>query len=398
MRSKLLTIILSILIFSCQQEEGFRIYEEGEFYKLFGAGAREESVDIDIDSENGIFILATTNSFSIDTTEILLLKLDENGNEMFARLYNKGDHLQATDLLLNETSGEIFVLGNQLNDGVSSHVLIKTNLEGDTIWTKAYSGSGNTISCEAVLNSNDILICGEYKEEGSGSQYFVHRIDANTGDPVESIKVHGWKSENPQLDYDDKLVTVFPLENGDFMTFGNTGKPEPTQFKEGANVFFGPTPDFLGNNPYLTFGTMKDDSLFTVSKISDDEYLLAGGYFGDTTFAYLANLRFINNSPINTTIYQESDSTISSYTVSVDYTDQYYFLLNNINRGLADDNDIQLVQVFRTPDREIRKYNFGGDEMDRGVAIKVYQNHLYILNTIDLTNGNTMINLIKRKI
>lgn len=131
---------------------------------------------------DGNFLLAG-NSFSskIDTkrisnvkgSDIWLLKLDSNGNDIWQRVYNVGEFDNVTSV--TENPDETFIIGMYCNSEVNGtkktdrkeindYLTIKLDKNGEKIWTKAVGGNGEDILKQIIeVRDGAYLLSGTSK-------------------------------------------------------------------------------------------------------------------------------------------------------------------------------------------------------------------------------------------
>ncbi len=110
--------------------------------KTFSLGTGEEGGSSIAQSGDGGFILAGfTGSADPDSYDVLLLKVDENGDEQWQRTFSIGEeHDIGGDVVAAEDGYIVAGLTNSTSNGGSGILLIKTDLEGEEQWRKTFEG------------------------------------------------------------------------------------------------------------------------------------------------------------------------------------------------------------------------------------------------------------------
>ena len=149
--------------------------------KTYGGDSTDIGYSIQQTSDGGFIITGSTNSFGDSNDDVYLVRIDSIGDTLWTRTYggakmDKGSSVQ-------ETSDEGFIItGETLSFGVYQFTLylIKTNSNGDTLWTKMYGEyitRGNSID---VMSNGDCIITGMTLPTGSSySDVYLIRIDSN---------------------------------------------------------------------------------------------------------------------------------------------------------------------------------------------------------------------------
>ena len=129
------------------------------------AGTNDEAVSIIVDDLENAYILANTSN-NITLQDISLIKYNTIGNEIWVHNFD-GSNLNdyASDITFNSTS-DIIVAGYITNDTNSTSqdiVVLKLNSNGGQQWAEIYNGLGNgndivnAVTCD---NANNIFITG----------------------------------------------------------------------------------------------------------------------------------------------------------------------------------------------------------------------------------------------
>jgi hypothetical protein len=132
----------------------------------------------------GYFIAGYSNSFSGNGNfDAFLIKTDINGNEQWIKNYNKTDHWEKiNDAVLTIDTGVVMV-GEMISttDGKSDVYIIRTDKNGDTLWTKKMGTEEDDVA-HTILNigNDEYIIGGEwYNSDSSQTKAFLMKINQN---------------------------------------------------------------------------------------------------------------------------------------------------------------------------------------------------------------------------
>ncbi len=116
-------------------------YGDTIWTKTYGGINNEQSNAMKRTSDGNIIIAGRTSSFGAGNTDCYLLKIDQNGETLWLKTYGGSNEDEAFDVIQTLDSGYILV-GNTLSYGIGmgNIYLIKTNVTGDTVWTKTFGG------------------------------------------------------------------------------------------------------------------------------------------------------------------------------------------------------------------------------------------------------------------
>jgi len=143
-----------------------RVYECGDY----GACVQQ--------SDDGGYIIAGASSMYYQTNkmDVLLIKTDENGNTLWTKTYG-GDKSEEGKSVKQTSDGGYIVVGTIYNSCECTY-LIKTNPNGDTLWTRIYDGGTGY----SVLQTSDggYIIAGKTKlNSTSGNDIMILKTDSD---------------------------------------------------------------------------------------------------------------------------------------------------------------------------------------------------------------------------
>ncbi len=132
-----------------------------QWYKTFGGSASDQGLCVKQLSDNGFILLIRTFSYSL-TSDILLIRTDQAGNEVWSKLYgNTTYHEIGRDIHIIENSGFIIVGWKQITNQPSSVYMIRSDINGDTLWTRTYNSYlRSTAYSVDVTNDKGFIIGG----------------------------------------------------------------------------------------------------------------------------------------------------------------------------------------------------------------------------------------------
>ena len=131
--------------------------------------------------DNSILVLATTQDFFGFPYDPWLLKFDSNGNELWKKRYKYPDHQYPTSVI-RDSNQNLYILGttSSTTNSNSSIFLIKTDYSGQEIWYKEYGGPERETASKIVPYNNGFLITGTTNSYGAGrNDVYVFKIDVN---------------------------------------------------------------------------------------------------------------------------------------------------------------------------------------------------------------------------
>ncbi len=166
--------------------------------------------------EEGFIITGVTNSFGSGAQDVYLIKTDENGDVIWTKSYGGiGDDFGRS---VQHTRDGGYIIGgysNSFGSGAQDVYLIKTDENGDTVWTKTIGGK-KIDGCGSIQESSDggYIIVGWTRSFGAGD-YDVYLIKTDINGNVQWTRMFG----GPEW---DKGNSVQQTNDGGFIITGHT--------------------------------------------------------------------------------------------------------------------------------------------------------------------------------
>lgn len=130
----------------------------------------------------GYFMTGYTNSSGNGAYDAFLMKIDESGILEWQKTYGGTDWEKINDAALTRDTGTILVgQTNSTLNGDTDAYIIRTDKNGDTLWTKRFGGSGEDFATSITqFNDSTYFIGGQtYVLDSLASKGFVLRITDN---------------------------------------------------------------------------------------------------------------------------------------------------------------------------------------------------------------------------
>lgn len=148
--------------------------------KTFG-GPEDDSPASMIETSSGeLCIAGTTESFGAGLRDIYMIWLDQNG-QLIREVFHGSTDFDGSSELVEIDNQNLMVFGYTRNYGATSRdfYLLKTNAQGDSLWSQRYGGSEYEES-QALLKTaeGDFVLHGHSAEEDPNHNMFTVKVDA----------------------------------------------------------------------------------------------------------------------------------------------------------------------------------------------------------------------------
>ena len=367
-------ILLMILIFLCCSI-AFAQAPDTMWTKTFGGTDNDGGVSVKQTSDGGYIIAGYTNSFGAGDSDIWLIRTDTSGDTLWTKTFG-GSSFEAGMLVQQTIDGGIIIVGNteSLGSGGSDVWLIKTDVSGDTLWTKTF-GSGQDDYGFAVQQTTDsgyVMAGFTYLFGGNHQDALLIKTNA-LGDTLWTKTFGG--------SYDDHSYSVQQTIDGGYIITGLKGyyAGEP-----GSGDIWLIKTNASGDTLWTkSFGGSSFDAGGSVKQTSDGGYIIIGqtySFGAGSSDAWLIKTD-VNGDTLWTKTFGGSDS---DYPTSVQQTTEAGYIIAGYTYSFgAGSDDVWLIKTNSSGDTLWTK-TFGGISYD-------YCNSVY--QTIDggyiLTGGTT---------
>jgi hypothetical protein len=150
--------------------------------RRFGGGGKENGYSVQQTADGGYIIAGYTMTFGPGYAAFYLIKTDSLGIGQWERTYGEAEFDFC--FTVQETSDYGFIISGfttSFGAGGQDAYLIKTNSQGDTLWTKTHGGTGDDGSYSGIQTSDGgYIITGYTSSFGSGgTDVYVVKTDGS---------------------------------------------------------------------------------------------------------------------------------------------------------------------------------------------------------------------------
>ena len=272
-----------------------------QWVKFYGGSGKERAQDIIQTADNGYAIVGYTTTAPAQYFDAFLIRTDVNGDTLWTKRYGTSGYDDANSIKILSDGG--FILGGKSDNGLNQLdlYLIRTNSVGIVLWSKRFGSPKNDNIEEVTLLSDGFILAGNTYTDSTGDDGYLVKTD--TGGTVIWSKSYGGSQP-------DDFHTVEITSDGGFIASGTTsssgplddfGAPSPNMWLTKTNS----TGDTLWSR---TFGGASHDHGYSGQQTTDGGYIIAGhtGSFRNNEEGYIVKTDTsgkVTNHLTYTTVY-----------------------------------------------------------------------------------------------
>ncbi len=150
---------------------------------VYGGSQSDIAEDVQPTFDGGYIIVGFTESVGAGGADVLLVKMDADGDTVWTRTYGGSSDDAGLSVLEVSSGGGYMVAGKtrSFGSGGDDVYVLRVDLNGDTLWTKTYGGSSDDIgNCLQRTSDGGYVIAGNTYSFGAGdTDVYLIRIDSN---------------------------------------------------------------------------------------------------------------------------------------------------------------------------------------------------------------------------
>jgi hypothetical protein len=308
--------------------------------RTYGGSSSDVARWVQQTDDNGYIIFGNTASFGAGSNDLYLVKTDSLGDTLWTRTYG-GSNSEEGQCAQQTDDGGYAVCGNSstFGPGGLDVYVVKTDGNGDTLWTRAYGGSATDVAMEIQQTSDGGYIVGGYTGSfgAGGFDFYLLKLDAD-GDTLWTRPYGGTAN--------DQAFCVAQTDDGGYIMGGYT-----QSFGAGARDFYIVKTDSVGDTLWTrTYGGTDNEDCQELVQTDDRGYAFAGH---TTSFGNEWEFYLVRADEFGDTLWTRTyGGTSVDAAYSVQQTDDYGFILGGRTYSFGAGNyDFYLVKT--TPEGSV---------------------------------------------
>ncbi len=174
--------VVAATSFVGEYEDGYLIRVDGDgnikWEKYFGGKDIDSIECVKKLNDEKLVAVGTTQSFGSGETDIWLIKLDENGKEIWNKTYG-GKAIEIGRFVQQTKDGGFIIAGYTNKNGNDDAILIKTDKRGKEIWNRTYGGKRRDLAfCVQQTNDGGYIFIGWTNSFGNDADIWIVKTNA----------------------------------------------------------------------------------------------------------------------------------------------------------------------------------------------------------------------------
>ncbi len=156
-----------------------------EWSHPYGGSGSDWGEKVVLTLDSGYAIAGYTNSFGAGGFDFYLIRADSLGDPEWTKTYGGTDWDYGRSLVQLDDSGFILVGETySFGEGNRDAYIIRTDKNGDTLWTRTYGGPEDDYASDIILDGDSIVVVGGTRSFGAGDEdglILKYHIDGTIG-------------------------------------------------------------------------------------------------------------------------------------------------------------------------------------------------------------------------
>jgi len=237
-----------------------------QWTNTYGWTASDVAFSLQQTTDGGYILAGWTNSWGAGWADFYLVKTDAAGNELWTQTHGGTATDQAWSVQ-QTTDGGYIIAGSteSFGAGFTDFYLVKTNVIGDTLWTRTYGGTSSEIAYSVQQTTDGGYITAGYTGSFGAGSFDFYVVKTNAGGGTMWTQTYGGTSG-------EIAYSVQQTSDGGYIIAGSTDS-----FGAGFSDYYLVKTDASGNTLWTrTYGGTDSDLAQSVQQTADGGYIIAG--------------------------------------------------------------------------------------------------------------------------
>ena len=237
-----------------------------DWQKTYGGAYNDRGVSVEQTTDGGYMVAGVTMSFGRASENAYLVKSDAQGDTLWTRTYGGLTSTSANSA--HQTADGGYIVTGWVSVPEMPHddvYLVRTDEAGDTLWTRAYGGAGDDVGWSVRQTADGgYIVAGATSSYGAGnSDVYLIKTDAQ-GDTLWT-RTYGGPGQ-------DLGCSVQQTADGGYIVAGST-----SSYGAGSGDVYLIKTDSSGDTLWTrTYGGPYEDYGYSVRRTSDCGYIIGG--------------------------------------------------------------------------------------------------------------------------
>ncbi|MGB3480219.1 MAG: hypothetical protein WBB67_13805 [bacterium] len=357
-------------------------YAQQTWMRTYGGTGWDYGYAVQQTSDGGYIIVGRTSSFGAGVEDVYLIKTNIFGDTLWTRTY--GGTGSDVGFAVQQTTDAGYIITGHTAYGSTYYVyLIKTNASGDTLWTRTYDAYARGQSVQQTSDGGYIIVGHTYSHGAGWDDVYLIKTNAS-GDTL-------WTRTYGGTSYDCGY-SVQQTSDGGYIIAGRTWS-----FGTGEYDVYLIKTNASGDTLWTrTYGGTSWDEGYSVQKTSDGGYIITGYTYVESPNYQDVYLIKTNASgdTIWTRTYGGAGGDLGNSVKQT--TDGGYIIAGHSGSFGAGEYDVYLIKTNASGDT-LWTRTYGGGARDEGHSVQQTSDGGYIITglTESFGAGNYDVYLIK---
>jgi hypothetical protein len=340
-------------------------FSQQTWWRTYGGTVGDWGESVQQTTDGGYIVAGVTTSFGAGSFDVYLIKTNAQGDTLWTRTFG-GEGGDGGSSVQQTSDGGYIIAGRTFSFGAGSYdvYLIKTNAFGDTLWTRTYGGRGVDYGTSVQQTSDGGYIVAGYTYSLSTRKDFVYLIKIDSSGDTLWTKTYGdtnyYYGQDVQQTSDSGYIIVG-------YTYSSVTEEDIYLIKTNASG------DTLWTK---TYGGTGRDFGRSVRQTSDGGYIIAGSTrpLGDSGQVYL-----IKTDASGDTLWSRTyGGVLQDGGWSVRQSSDSSYIIAGSTRSFGNSGQVYLIKTNITGDTLWTK-TYGGSNIDYGYCVQQTTDGGYII-------------------